>query len=290
MIFATNANDLTRELGFLLGEGVVETAQKFNDGEARILVPKADSYLFVQSLCPPKQDEAIIELSLSLQAAREFSHDITLVLPYCAYLRQDRSTREGEPVSAKLIAELLKNARRTFILEAHSPKALSYFTNTINIDSFSLAKTVDCDVIVSPDQGGVSRARKIAEERQKGFGSIIKSRPEPGKAEAKEYNGDSLSGKKILLLDDIIDTGGSLIKAAEFLKQKGASQVKAFCTHAVLSNNAPQRLQDSAIDELIVTNSIPQDNLPPKIKVKNAAGLIANQLKGVKPLAEWLLR
>ncbi len=288
MILTARRQTVTAEVAFLLREPLVETAQKFNDGEARILVPKADSYVFVQSLCPPNQDELLLELSLSMQAAREFSNDITLVLPYCAYLRQDRTTREGEPVSAKLVAELLKTASKTFILEAHSPRALSYFHNVQNIDSFSLAQNIECDVIVSPDQGGVGRAKKIAEERRKKFGSITKTRPEPGKAEAKSYEGDSLKGKKVLLLDDIVDSGGSLIKAAEFLKEKGASQVKAFCTHAILSNNAGQRIQDSVIDELIVSNSIPQENLPPKIKVENAAGLIANSLKHTNPLPQWL--
>lgn len=259
------ARSICRNLDVPLGKAVVS---HFADGETRVELQQnvrgADVYI-VQSTCSPANHN-IMESLIMIDACRRASaKTITLVCPYFGYARQERKSAPRTPISAKVVADLFEavGVNRLLTLELHTAAIQGFFT--IPVDHL-FAKPVFSEyfqkfenedmIVVSPDAGGVERARAFAKLLNCGLAIIDKRRDRPNESDVMHIIGD-VSGKHCLIIDDIVDTAGSLTKAAASLKSNGAISVSAAITHAVLSGPAVERIQESCIEELIVTDSIP---------------------------------
>lgn len=259
-IFTGNANpELAKEicdyLGIDLGDSVVS---KFSDGEINVEIDESvrgkDVYI-VQPTCEPG-NEHIMELLIMVDAIRRASaRRITAVIPYYGYARQDRKSRGREPITAKLIANLLTKAgcRRVLTMDLHAQQIQGFFDVPVDhlyaapiIANYFQSLELDDLVVVSPDIGGVARARKFAELLHAPLAIIDKRRPKPNVSEVMNIIGD-IDGKNVILIDDIIDTAGTITNAAKALKERGAKEVYASCSHAVLSGPAIDRLNDCPI-------------------------------------------
>lgn len=292
-IFCGNANrELAQEisdyLGISLGEAKVKT---FQDGEISIAIDEsvrgADIFV-VQPTCKPTND-SIMELLILVDALRRASaYRITAVVPYYGYARQERKARAREPITAKLIANLITTAGadRLVAMDLHAPAIQGFFDIPVDhlpgvpiLAEYFLEKKFNDIVVVSPDIGGVSRARNFAERIGASLAIVDKRRPEPNVSEIMHVIGE-LEGKTAVLIDDIIDTAGTITQAAAVLLQKGATEVYACCTHPVLSGPAVGRLEKSVIKEVIVTNTIPlsEEIASSKIKVLSVAPLLGETI------------
>lgn len=291
-IFTGNANpELAKEicdyLGIDLGDSVVS---KFSDGEINVEIDESvrgkDIYI-VQPTCEPG-NEHIMELLIMVDAIRRASaRRITAVIPYYGYARQDRKSRGREPITAKLIANLLTKAgcRRVLTMDLHAQQIQGFFDVPVDhlyaapiIANYFQSLELDDLVVVSPDIGGVARARKFAELLHAPLAIIDKRRPKPNVSEVMNIIGD-IDGKNVILIDDIIDTAGTITNAAKALKERGAKEVYASCSHAVLSGPAIDRLNDCPIKEVVTTNSIPTDSKNcDKIKVLSVAPLFGEAI------------
>lgn len=291
-IFTGNANpELAKEicdyLGIDLGDSVVS---KFSDGEINVEIDESvrgkDVYI-VQPTCEPG-NEHIMELLIMVDAIRRASaRRITAVIPYYGYARQDRKSRGREPITAKLIANLLTKAgcRRVLTMDLHAQQIQGFFDVPVDhlyaapiIANYFQSLELDDLVVVSPDIGGVARARKFAELLHAPLAIIDKRRPKPNISEVMNIIGD-IDGKNVILIDDIIDTAGTITNAAKALKERGAKEVYASCSHAVLSGPAIDRLNDCPIKEVVTTNSIPTDSKNcDKIKVLSVAPLFGEAI------------
>lgn len=296
-IFSGNSNlplaeEIARYLGITLGQGYATT---FSNGETRVSIEETvrgcDVYI-VQSLSNPV-DHYIMELLIMIDAMKRASAGrITAVIPYFAYARQDRKTRPREPISAKLLANLITvaGANRVITMDLHagqiqgffdipvdplqaSPILAEYVKNNLNIEDA---------VIVSPDVGGVARARSFASRLHLPIAIIDKRRPAPNESEVMYIVGD-VKGKTCIVIDDMIDTGGTLIKGAEALMNDGAVEVYACATHPVFSGNAIENIKNSCIKKVIVTNTIRLDKerLCDKIEVLSVAKLFAEAIERI---------
>ncbi|MEK7432407.1 MAG: ribose-phosphate pyrophosphokinase [Cyanobacteriota bacterium] len=259
------SNDIANYLDVELGKLKVN---KFKDGEFYVQIGESvrgkDIYI-VQPTCNPANDN-LMELMILTDAFKRAScHEITVVIPYFGYARQDRKTQGREAITAKLMADLIQTsgADRVITVELHAGQIQGFFN--IPLDNLYSApvmveyiesKKLQDIVIVSPDVGGVTRARSFAKKFNAPIAIIDKRRPEHNKAEVMNIIGD-VSGKTAILFDDIIDTAGTICAAAKSLSENGAKEIYAVCTHAVLSDNAIERLNDAPIKEVIITNSIP---------------------------------
>ena len=291
-IFTGNANpELAKEicdyLGIDLGDSVVS---KFSDGEINVEIDESvrgkDVYI-VQPTCEPG-NEHIMELLIMVDAIRRASaRRITAVIPYYGYARQDRKSRGREPITAKLIANLLTKAgcRRVLTMDLHAQQIQGVFDVPVDhlyaapiIANYFQSLELDDLVVVSPDIGGVARARKFAELLHAPLAIIDKRRPKPNVSEVMNIIGD-IDGKNVILIDDIIDTAGTITNAAKALKERGAKEVYASCSHSVLSGPAIDRLNDCPIKEVVTTNSIPTDSKNcDKIKVLSVAPLFGEAI------------
>lgn len=291
-IFTGNANpELAKEicdyLGIDLGDSVVS---KFSDGEINVEIDESvrgkDVYI-VQPTCEPG-NEHIMELLIMVDAIRRASaRRITAVIPYYGYARQDRKSRGREPITAKLIANLLTKAgcRRVLTMDLHAQQIQGFFDVPVDhlyaapiIANYFQSLELDDLVVVSPDIGGVARARKFAELLHVPLAIIDKRRPKPNVSEVMNIIGD-IDGKNVILIDDIIDTAGTITNAAKALKERGAKEVYASCSHAVLSGPAIDRLNDCPIKEVVTTNSIHTDSKNcDKIKVLSVAPLFGEAI------------
>ena len=291
-IFTGNANpELAKEicdyLGIDLGDSVVS---KFSDGEINVEIDESvrgkDVYI-IQPTCEPG-NEHIMELLIMVDAIRRASaRRITAVIPYYGYARQDRKSRGREPITAKLIANLLTKAgcRRVLTMDLHAQQIQGFFDVPVDhlyaapiIANYFQSLDLDDLVVVSPDIGGVARARKFAELLHAPLAIIDKRRPKPNVSEVMNIIGD-IDGKNVILIDDIIDTAGTITNAAKALKERGAKEVYASCSHAVLSGPAIDRLNDCPIKEVVTTNSIPTDSKNcDKIKVLSVAPLFGEAI------------
>lgn len=269
-VFSLNSNralaeEIANHLGTTLGEC---TVSRFSDGEVQINLEESirgcEVYV-VQSTCAPV-NEHIMELLIMIDALKRASaHSINIVIPYYGYARQDRKARAREPITAKLVANLLETAGadRVIALDLHAPQIQGFFDMPIDhlqgipiLSDYFKAKDLEDIVIVSPDHGGVTRARRMADRLGAPLGIIDKRRPKPNEAEIMNIIGN-IEGKTAILIDDLIDTAGTIILAANALLECGAKEIYACCTHPVLSGPAIERLKDAPIKELIVTNTIP---------------------------------
>lgn len=222
---------------------------------------------------------------------RASARTVNVVIPYYGYARQDRKARSREPITAKLVANLLETAgaTRVVVLDLHAPQIQGFFDILIDhlvavpllSDYFLNDSGIDLEnvIIVSPDHGGVTRARKMADRLKAPIAIIDKRRPRPNVSEVMNIVGN-VEGKTAIIIDDIIDTAGTISIAASALIDSGAKEVYACCTHPVLSGPAVQRINDSVIKELIITNSIalPEEKKSPKIKQLSVARLLAETI------------
>src|SRR5699024_10003922 len=237
-------------------------------------------------------NEHLMELLIMVDALKRASaKTINLVIPYNGYARQDRKSRSREPITAKLVANLLETAgaNRVISLDLHAPQIQGFFDIPIDhligvsllSDYFSEKEDLDFEevVVVSPDHGGVTRARKMADRLKTPIAIIDKRRPKPKVAEVMNIVGE-IDGKTAIIIDDIIDTAGTITLAADALVKKGAKEVYACCTHPVLSGPARERIENSRIKELVVTNSIqlPEDRKPSNVKELSVAELLAQAI------------
>jgi ribose-phosphate pyrophosphokinase len=292
-IFSGNANpQLAKEIVEYLGEKVSAASVKtFSDGEISVGINEsvrgADAFV-IQPICTPVNDN-LMELLIMIDALRRASANrVTAVVPYYGYARQDRKAKARDPITAKLVANLLTaaGASRVMSMDLHAGQIQGFFDIPVDhlkgepiIAEYLLNKKIDYFVVVSPDLGGVTRARTLAERLHAPLAIIDKRRPQPNVAEIMNIIGD-VQGKSVVMVDDIIDTAGTITMGAQALMDKGAKEVYACCIHPVLSGPAIERLENSVIKEVIVTNtiSLPEDKLISKIKVLSTAPLIGEAI------------
>lgn len=292
-IFSGNANpvlaqEIAAYLGLTVGDAFVG---KFNNGEIQVMIDESvrgTDVFIVQPTSYPVNDN-MMELLIMIDAVKRASaKNITAVIPYYAYARQDRKTRGREPISAKLMANLLTvaGATRVVTMDLHAGQIQGFFDIPVDnlpgvptLADYIMSLNLEDLVVVSPDLGGVSRARVFADRMHAPIAIIEKRRPAPGVAEVMNLIG-SVEGKTAVIVDDIVDTAGSLTEGANALTRMGAKAVYACCTHAVLSDPAVERIEKSNITELIVTNTIPmaEAKRTPKIKVLSVAPLLGEAI------------
>ena len=289
-IFTGNANpDLAREiaayLGTTLGDAVIN---RFNNGEVQAMINESvrgKDVFIVQPTCGPVVNDNVMELLIMADAFKRASaNHIIAVIPFYGYARQDRKARGREPITAKLMADILQCAgiTRVLTIDLHAAQIQGFFNIPLDhmpaapvLADYIKQKDLKDMIVVSPDLGGVSRARVFAERLSCGLAIIDKRRPEPGVAEVMNLIG-SVEGKTAIMVDDMVDTAGSLTEGAKALKKFGAREVYACCTHPILTAPAISRIAASEITELVVTNTIPltPEKKHPKIKVLSIAPIL----------------
>lgn len=298
VVFAGNANPelaalVSNHLGIPLGKVVVG---RFSDGEVMVEIMehiRGKDVFILQPTCAPSNDN-LMELLVMVDAARRSSAKrITAVMPYFGYARQDRRPRTSRvAITAKLVAEMISvaGANRALIMDLHADQIQGFFD--VPVDNIYAGPVLLGDVwkheypdllVVSPDVGGVVRARGLAKHLEADLAIIDKRRPRPNEAKVMNIIGE-VEGRTCVLMDDLVDTAGTLCEAAGALKDNGAARVVAYCTHPVLSGNAVSRIQDSRLDELVVTNTIPLSNeakASDKIRQLSIAELLAEAVRRV---------
>ena len=295
-IFTGNANpklahDIARYLGTTVGRSEVK---RFRDGEIniRIMETVRGADVFVVQPTSAPTDTHLVELLIMIDAFKRASaKEIAAVIPYYGYARQDRKTQPRDPISAKLVANLLTaaGADRVLTMDLHAGQIQGFFDIPVDnlrampiLANYFLEKQLVDIVVVSPDVGGVSRAREFANRLNCGLAIVDKRRPEPNKAEAVNVIGD-IEGKTAIIVDDIIDTAGSMVEAVRVLIDRGAREVYACCSHPVLSPPATERLAASPVKEVVVTDSIPlsPEKQLDKIKVLSVAPLFGEAIRRI---------
>ena len=296
MIFTGNANpdmaaDIAKNLGIILGSAAVG---RFSDGEVTVEINqnvRARDVFVVQSTCAPT-NENLMELLIMVDALKRASAErITAVIPYFGYARQDRRPRSTRvPITAKVVANMLQTAgvSRLLTMDLHADQIQGFFD--IPVDNIYASpvllgdlqlKNYDDLIVVSPDVGGVVRARAIAKQLDCDLAIIDKRRPRANVSEVMHVIGE-IENRNCVIMDDMIDTAGTLLKAAEVLKQRGAKKVYAYCTHPIFSGPALERIErGDALDEVVVTDTIPLSREAaacPKIRQLSVAPLIAETI------------
>lgn len=271
MVFTGNANPklaeaVVKHLGIPLGKALVG---RFSDGEVQVEIQEnvRGKHVFIlQSTCAPTNDN-LMELMVMVDALKRASaRRITAAIPYFGYARQDRRPRSARvAITAKVVANMLEVAgvERVLTMDLHADQIQGFFD--IPVDNIYASPVLLEDLrkknysdllVVSPDVGGVVRARALAKQLNTDLAIIDKRRPKANVAEVMNIIGE-VEGRNCVIMDDMIDTGGTLCKAAQVLKERGAKQVFSYCTHPVLSGGAAARIADSALDEVVVTDTIP---------------------------------
>ncbi|GGE21833.1 ribose-phosphate pyrophosphokinase [Marinithermofilum abyssi] len=292
-VFSCNSNPelakaIADHIGVPLGDAEVG---KFSDGEIHVKLNESvrgsDVYV-IQSTCHPV-NQHLMELLVMVDALKRASaRTINVVIPYYGYARQDRKTRARDPITSKLVANLIETAGtdRVITMDLHAQQIQGFFDIPVDhllgvpiLGEYFKKKNLDDVVVVSPDHGGVIRARKLAERLESPIAIIDKRRPEPNVAEVMNIIGD-VKGRRAIIIDDIIDTAGTITLAANALLDYGAKEVYACCTHPVFSGPAIQRIKESKIKEMVVTNTIPlgEEKQLDKIKILSVAPLIGEAI------------
>lgn len=303
-LFAGNSNRslaeaIAKKLNTALGD--VEVG-KFSDGETSVHLGetvRGRDLFIIQSTCDPVNDN-LMELLILIDAAKRASAGrVTAVMPYFGYARQDRKARSRDPITAKLVADLLTaaGADRVLTMDLHAAQIQGFFNIPLDnllggptLYNYFSNKIDDSYLVVSPDIGSVNRARKVAERLNCQMAIIDKRRPKANVMEVMNIIGN-VEGKKCLLVDDMIDTAGTIVQGAEALVDKGATEIYACCTHAVLSGPAIERLEKSPIKELVMLDTIhlPKEKLLPKMKILSTADIFAAAIENVyldKPMSK----
>ncbi|NOX27840.1 MAG: ribose-phosphate diphosphokinase [Gammaproteobacteria bacterium] len=299
MVFSGNANrplakDIARYLNIPLGKAFVGS---FSDGEIQVELAehvRGRDVFIIQPTCQPTNDH-IMELLMMVDAVkRSAASRITAVIPYFGYSRQDRRPRSARvPISAKVVADMIASAGadRVLTVDLHSDQIQGFFN--IGVDNVYASPVLLGDIwrrvggkpmVVSPDVGGVVRARAMAKRLDDADLAIIdKRRPQANMAKVMNIIGD-VAGRSCILVDDLVDTAGTLCEASRALKEKGAAQVFAYCTHAVLSGQAVKNIEGSQIDELVITDTIPLSEdakACKKIRQLSVAELLAETMRRI---------
>ena len=272
-IFTCNShNELAEEIASLMGKPLGKAdVKKFSDGEISVNIGETvrgvDVYI-VQSTCAPVNDN-LMELLIMIDAMKRASAGrINAVIPYYGYARQDRKAKARDPITAKLVADLIvaAGADRVLTMDLHANQIQGYFNIPVDhllglpiLAKYFGDKNMEDVCVVSPDHGSVTRARNMAERLDAPIAIVDKRRPEPNKSEIMNIIGD-IDGKNCILLDDMIDTAGTICNAASALIELGAKNVYACATHGVLSGPAKERLEKSPIQELVLLNTLPIDD------------------------------
>ncbi|MDO8312676.1 MAG: ribose-phosphate diphosphokinase [Sideroxyarcus sp.] len=298
MVFTGNANpklaqSVARHLGIHLGRA---TVSRFSDGEVMVEIMehvRGKDVFILQSTCAPTNDN-LMEIMVMVDSLRRASAArITAAIPYFGYARQDRRPRSARvAITAKVVANMLTGVGvdRVLTMDLHSDQIQGFFD--IPVDNIYASPILLSDVwrhdypnliVVSPDVGGVVRARALAKQMDADLAIIDKRRPKPNVAKVMNIIGE-VSGRTCLIMDDMVDTANTLCEAANALKEKGADRVLAYCTHGVLSGPAVERIEKSAIDELVVTDTIPlsdQARNCKRIRQLSVAELLAETLRRI---------
>ena len=287
------ANEIAGQLGIPLGLCEVK---HFADGE--IMVELGESVrgkhvYIVQSTCNPVSSN-LMEVLIAIDAAKRASaENITVVMPYFGYARQDRKAKPRQPITSKLVAELLETAgaNRIITMELHATQIQGFFdipaddiTAIPIIGKYFKSLQMDDVVVVSPDHGGTTRARRLAEILHAPLAIIDKRRPKPNVAEAMNLLGD-VNGKVAIMVDDIVDTAGTLMSGIKMLYDNGAKEVYASCVHGVLSGPAIERLKESKVKGFICTNTIAQDKKQaefPEMTVLSVGEILGQTIKAIE--------
>lgn len=295
-IFTGNANpklaqDIAKYLGTTVGQSEIS---RFKDGEINIRIGEtvrgADVFVVQPTSAPT--DTHLVELLIMIDAFKRASaKEVAAVIPYYGYARQDRKTQPRDPISAKLVANILTaaGADRVLTMDLHAGQIQGFFDIPVDnlrgmpiLANYFQEKGLDDVVVVSPDVGGVSRARELANRLDCTLAIVDKRRPAPNVAEATNVIGD-IEGKTAIIIDDIIDTAGTICEAVRVLLDRGAKEVYACCSHPVLSPPATERLAASPVKEVVVTNSIPlpAEKQLDKIKVLSVAPLFGEAIRRI---------
>src|SRR5208283_116895 len=296
-VFSGNANialakKICDKLGVSIGKANVTT---FSDGETRVEINenvRGMDVFIIQSTCPPV-NETLMELLIMIDAMKRASaYRITAVVPYYGYARQDRKVAPRAPISAKLVADLITTAgaQRVLSMDLHAGQIQGFFN--IPVDNLFATPVLieymkknyqDNTVVVSPDTGGVERARAFGKRLGASLAIIDKRREGPNEAEVMNIIGN-VEGKKVIILDDMVDTAGTVVQAASAMKEAGALEVSVCCTHPVLSGPALDRIEKSEIKEALVTDTIPLSDRAKncgKIKVLSVSGILSEAVRRI---------
>ena len=296
------AKEIAKQLDLPLGKSEVK---HFADGEIMVELNESvrgKNVYIVQSTCNPVSSN-LMELLIAIDAAKRASaQSITCVIPYYGYARQDRKAKPRQPITSKLVADLLEKAgaTRVITMELHATQIQGFFnvpTDDISaiciIGKYFKEKNLDDIVVVSPDHGGTTRARRLADMLHAPLAIIDKRRPKPNVAEAMNLIGD-VKGKKAIIIDDIVDTAGTLMAGIDMLYEQGATEVNTACVHGVLSGPAIERIKNSKIKEFVCTNTIDQKEKQAqldKMTVLSVGEIIGQTIKAMelhKPVSEVL--
>ncbi len=295
MVFAGNATpklaaDVVQHLNISLGKAKVG---RFSDGEVMVEVlenVRGKDVFVLQSICTPPNDNLMEVLVLVDALKRASAARVTAAIPYMGYARQDRRPSSARvPITAKVVANMLDSVGvdRVLTMDLHSEQIQGFFD--IPVDNIYSGPILLGDVwkhdyknlvVVSPDVGGVVRARALAKRLEADLAIIDKRRPRPNVATVMNIIGE-IEGRTCVIIDDLVDTANTLCEAARALKERGASKVLAYCTHPVLSGKAVERIANSALDEIVVTDTIPlspEAAQCPRIRVLSIAGLLAETM------------
>ncbi len=296
-LFAGNSNralaeKISKELGIPLGDAVVST---FSDGEITVNINEtvrgADVFV-IQAISPPSVNKYLMELLIIMDALKRASAGrIIAVVPYYGYARQDRKAKPRDPISAKLVADLLTTAGadRVLTMDLHANQIQGYFDIPVDhlIGGPILAqhfKKMDIEdlVVVSPDLGSVTRSRDFAQILDAPIAIIDKRRPKPNVSEVMNIIGD-IKDKNVIILDDMIDTAGTITNSVKALKEYGAKKIYASCTHPVLSGPALERIENSAIEKLITLDTIymPEDRVLDKMQILSVSKVFAESIRRI---------
>lgn len=293
-IFSGTANlEFSRQVAKFLGIPLSDASiKRFSDGEISVQIGEnvrgKDAFI-IQSTCAPTDTNLMELLILTDALKRSSASSVTAVVPYFGYARQDRKAAPRVPITAKLVANMMQTAgiNRVITMDLHAGQIQGFFDvpvdnlyGTIAFTNYVKNKHLTNPIVASPDIGGVARARSLAKTLNLDLVIVDKRREKANESEVMNVIGD-VNGKDVILIDDMVDTAGTLVKAAKAFKERGANSVLAFCTHPVLSGKARQNLASGAIDELIVTDTIPLNEPCEHVQVISVASLFAEVIRRV---------
>jgi ribose-phosphate pyrophosphokinase len=293
IISGTANPEFAQKVADSLGKKLADIeVNKFSDGEINVIIPESvrgQDIFIIQPTCVPANDN-LMELLIIVDALKRSSAGtINAVIPYFGYARQDKKAAPRVPISAKLVADMLQVAgvQRVITLDLHAAQIQGFFnipvdhlTGSTLFVEYIKSKNLKNPIIASPDVGGVARARTYAESLGYDLVIVDKKREKANVSEVMNIIGD-VEGRDVIILDDMVDTAGTLTKAADVLKSKGATSVMACCTHGVLSGPAFDRITKSALDELVITDTIPLKDSHDKITVLTAADITAKTISRI---------
>ena len=293
LISGTANPEFAQKVAGFLGKELADIeVNKFSDGEINVIIPESvrgEDVFIIQPTCAPANDN-LMELLIIVDALKRSSAGtINAVIPYFGYARQDKKAAPRVPISAKLVADMLEIAgvQRVITIDLHASQIQGFFSIPVDhlvgaslFVEYIKNKNLKNPIIASPDVGGVARARGYAEKLGYDLVIVDKKREKANVSEVMNIIGN-VQGRDVVILDDMVDTAGTLTKAADVLKAKGATSVMACCTHGVLSGPAFDRIEKSALDELVITDTIPLSKSHDKITVLTASQITAKTIKRI---------